>query len=40
MSYSHLTMKERYQIETYVFENYSVRKIEFLMKVNRSIISR
>lgn len=40
MSYSHLTKKERYQIEIYAFEGYSVRKIEFLMKVHRSIISR
>ena len=40
MSYSHLTIKERYQIEAYVLEGHSVRKIASLMKVHPSTISR
>lgn len=38
MSYSHLTIKERYQIEAYVLEGHSVRKIASLMKVHPSTI--
>ena len=40
MSYSLLTIKERYQIEAYVLEDHSVRKIASLMKVHPSTISR
>ena len=40
MSYSHLTIKERYQIEAQVLEGHSVRKIASLMKVHPSTISR
>lgn len=40
MSYSHLTIKDRYQIEAYVREGHSVRKIASLMKVHPSTISR
>lgn len=40
MSYSHLTIKDRYQIEAYLREGHSVRKIASLMKVHPSTISR
>ena len=40
MSYSNLTIKELYQIDEFVLEGYSVRKIAFLMKVHPSTISR
>lgn len=40
MSYSHLTIKDRYQIEAYVREGHSVREIASLMKVHPSTISR
>lgn len=40
MSFSHLTIKERYQIEAYVLEGHSVRKIASLMKVHPFTISR
>lgn len=40
MSYSHLAIKERYQIEAYVLKGHSVRKVAYLMKVHPFTISR
>ena len=40
MSYLHLTIKERYQIEAFCNEGHSIRKIASLMHVNPSTISR
>ena len=40
MSYFHLTIKDRYQIEAYVREGHSIRRIASLLHVHPSTISR